>query len=90
MTFLMMVAAAVGVGWFAQTKKGRVGVKWALGTFGLQAGAWCFMAFCIALAQPGFLGDSANALALGFSMTILGGGIMLVSAWSLPNPPKPQ
>lgn len=85
MTFLMMIAVSIGVGWFAQKKHNRVGVKWALGTFGLIAVTWVFLAFCIGLTQPGFLADSANSLALSFLIVIVVGAIMGVTVATLPE-----
>ena len=76
MTFLMMLAASIAIGWYAQTKKGRTGAGWAVLSMGAMATAWFFLFFCMSLAQPGLFDTDANLYGLAI-MVVGGAGVLL-------------
>ena len=76
MTFLLMLATSIAIGWFAQAKKGRTGAGWAVLSMGAMATAWLFLFFCISLAQPDFFQKDANLYGLAI-MVVGGAGVLL-------------
>lgn len=88
MTAVMMFAVSVLIGWLAQSKKGRTGAKWAVGSFTLMAAAWVFLFFCMSLAKPGMFDSDANLYGLAI-MDVGGVGILMgLALWSLPSKEK--
>lgn len=90
MTFLIMLAVSITLGWYAQTKKGRTGAKWAAGSLSLMGVAWFFLFFCISLAKPGFFDVDANLY--GLAIMVVGGiGLLLgLAVASLPKKDNPE
>ena len=84
MTFIFMILASVGIGWFAQTKKDRVGAKWALLTFLALTGAWMFLFICTSLASPHLYDNNASFFGLGVLTILPVSGILALIVWSLP------
>ncbi len=90
MTFLMMLAVSIALGWYAQTKKGRLGVKWAIGAFALMAAGWVFLFFCMSLAKPGIFDTDANLYGLAVMDVGFIGMLMALAIASLPKKDKPE
>jgi hypothetical protein len=85
MTFLMMLTASVILGWLAQTKKGRVGAKWALISMVTMCFSWMFLYFFISVVNPGFFKGDPEVFALAILIIAGIGLIMGIVIWSLPG-----
>ncbi len=90
MTFILMLAASIAIGWFAQTRKGRTGAGWAFLSMAAMATAWVFLFFCMSMAKPGIFDTDANLYGLAI-MDVGGVGVLLgLVVASLPEKVKKE
>lgn len=83
MLLVVMIATAVAVGWYAQTRKARIGLVWGLLTLAAQVGV--VAAVVVSVAGEQLYGTPAGDFATGAMGVGLGGGVMAVIVATLPK-----
>jgi hypothetical protein len=82
---LIMLIAAVGVGWLAQSWKRRTGAAWGCGTFVLMMLMFLVLYFAMYSNNPQLFHQNSGWAALGVVVAILGGLLLALIVATLPR-----
>lgn len=85
LVLLVMLAAAIAVGVFAQKAKGRTGIVWALIALACQGAVFVVFGMASAAHNPGLLETDSGMGALGIFTVGIGAGVAAVIVATLPN-----
>lgn len=85
MSFLMMVLASAGVGWLAQSWKGRTGAVWGFASLLVMIPVWVVIYFSTAMVQPSLYTQDEGWYALG---VMVAGGVGIVMALVVATLPR--
>lgn len=87
---LVMLAAAIAVGVFAQKSKGRTGIVWTIIALACQAVVFIVFGMSSAAHNPGLLETDSGMGALGIFTVGIGAGVAAVIVATLPNRSAPK
>lgn len=80
-----MVLASAGVGWLAQSWKGRTGAVWGFASLLVMIPVWVVIYFSTAMVQPSLYSQDEGWYGLGF---LVAGGVGIVMALVVATLPR--